>query len=101
MVTPASRQMLTRLVAPAASLEPQALKNSLPPPNVAVPMVRAGTVNPEPPSCLNSIVRTPDLEFALRMVDARQGRCASRTSIFPHPLPARQGAFAGWEPSAK
>jgi hypothetical protein len=34
---------------------PQALKNSVPPPKVAVPSESAGTSNPEEPSCLYSI----------------------------------------------
>ena len=42
MVRPASRQMSTSRVASATSLAPQALKNSLPPPNVPVPKLRTG-----------------------------------------------------------
>src|SRR5258708_377028 len=55
IVSPASRQMSTSRVASATSLAPQDLKNSLPPPNVPVPRLNAGTLNPEPPSCLYSI----------------------------------------------
>src|SRR5579862_5997370 len=55
-LTPASRQMSTRRVASATSLAPQALKNSLPPPNVPAPKLRTGTCRPERPSCLNSMV---------------------------------------------
>ena len=36
--------------APAASVEPQALKNASPPPNVAAPKLSAGTRKPEWPS---------------------------------------------------
>src|SRR6187549_3494772 len=50
MHRPASRQMSTRRVASLTSLEPQALKNSLPPPKVPVPKVSAGTMKPEAPS---------------------------------------------------
>src|SRR5882672_3207070 len=55
---PASRQMSTSRVASATSLAPQDLKNSLPPPKVPVPRLNAGTLNPEPPSCLYSIDRS-------------------------------------------
>src|SRR6185369_995537 len=48
--------MSTSRVASATSLEPQALKNSLPPPNVPVPRLRAGTMKPDAPSCRYSIV---------------------------------------------
>src|SRR3954471_21072371 len=59
MVRPASRQMSTSRVASATSLAPQALKNSSPPPKVPVPRLSAGTLNPEPPSCLYSIGLLP------------------------------------------
>src|ERR1051325_7645083 len=55
MFTPASRQMSIRRLASFASLAPQALKNSLPPPKVPVPSVSAGTRNPELPSCRYSM----------------------------------------------
>ena len=55
MVSPASRQMSTSRVASATSLAPQALKNSLPPPNVPVPRLSTGTLKPEPPSCRYSM----------------------------------------------
>src|SRR5271154_661969 len=48
--------MSTRRVASATSLAPQALKNSLPPPNVPAPKLSTGTCRPEWPSCLNSMV---------------------------------------------
>lgn len=54
-LTPASRQMSTRRVASPTSLAPQALKNSLPPPNVPAPKLSTGTCWPERPSCLNSM----------------------------------------------
>ena len=38
----------------AMSRAPQALKKSLPPPNVPVPRLSAGTMNPDAPSCLYS-----------------------------------------------
>src|ERR1700758_3997160 len=47
---PASTQISTRREAPATSVSPQALKNSFPPPNVAVPRLSAETLRPEPPS---------------------------------------------------
>src|SRR5215510_3822959 len=53
--TPASRQMSTRRVASATSELPQALKNSVPPPNVPVPKERTGTSKPDEPNCLYSI----------------------------------------------
>src|SRR4051794_15244576 len=42
--------MSTRRRAPATSVLPQALKNSLPPPNVAAPKLSTGTLSPELPS---------------------------------------------------
>src|SRR5258706_2623954 len=54
--TPASRQISTRRLAPATSVLPQALKNSLPPPKVPVPNESTGTSKPEEPSCLNSML---------------------------------------------
>src|SRR5205809_5433273 len=42
--------MSTRLVASATSVSPQALKNSFPPPNVAVPRLKAETFKSEPPT---------------------------------------------------
>src|SRR5262245_7835719 len=59
MVRPASRQTSTRRVASRTSLSPQALKNSLPPPNVPVPRLSTGTLKPEPPSRLDSIAVSP------------------------------------------
>src|SRR5271165_4144842 len=59
MVRPASSEMSTSLVASSTSVTPQALKNSLLPPKVPVPRQRAGTLKPEPPSCLNSTMNAP------------------------------------------
>src|SRR5258707_2858437 len=47
--------MSTRRVASATSLAPQALKNSVPPPNVPVPKLNTGTFKPDLPSCRNSM----------------------------------------------
>src|SRR5882724_1999496 len=55
MLRPASRQISTRRVAPLTSVSPHARKKSLPPPNVPVPRLNAGTFNPDPPSSLNSM----------------------------------------------
>src|SRR5262245_51467986 len=55
MLRPASRQMSISRVAPFASVEPQARKNSVPPPNVPVPRLSTGTLNPDPPSSLYSM----------------------------------------------
>src|SRR5262245_52881330 len=63
MVRPASRQMSTSRVTSATSLEPHALKKSLPPPKVPVPKLRTGTLNPEPPSCLYSIFTPPRMHL--------------------------------------
>src|SRR5579864_1931757 len=63
MFSPASRQISTSRVASATSLDPQALKNSFPPPNVPVPKLRTGTFNPEPPNCRYSIF-IPEFELA-------------------------------------
>src|SRR5450432_1616860 len=49
--------MSTRRVASATSVDPHALKNSPPPPKVAVPKQSTGTFNPDRPSCLNSIMQ--------------------------------------------
>src|SRR3954471_23195791 len=56
MVNPASRHRSTSRFAPAASVSPHVLKNSVPPPKVPVPKLNAGTLSPERPSCRNSIV---------------------------------------------
>src|ERR1035438_682 len=56
MFKPASRHMSTRRVASGTSLFPHAAKSSPLPPNVPVPSVNTGTFNPEPPSCLYSIL---------------------------------------------
>src|SRR5260221_5943953 len=53
---PVSRQISPRRLAPATSVLPQALKNSLPPPKVPVPNESTGTSKPEEPSCLNSML---------------------------------------------
>jgi hypothetical protein len=53
---PASRHTSTKRVAPATSLAPQALKNSVPPPNVPVPKQSTGTLNPDRPGCRDSIM---------------------------------------------
>ena len=47
--------MSTSRVASATSLAPQALKNSLPPPNVPVPKLSTGTLKPERPNCRYSM----------------------------------------------
>src|SRR4029453_7788818 len=59
MLRPASRQISIRGVAPLTSVSPQARKKSLPPPNVPVPRLNTGTLKPDPPSCLNSMLRSP------------------------------------------
>ncbi len=56
MVSPASRHTSTSRVAPATSLAPQALKNSVPPPNVPVPKQSSGILKPDRASCRDSIV---------------------------------------------
>src|SRR4051812_24529673 len=76
MLTPASRQMSMRRLASFTSLAPQALKNSLPPPNVPVPRVSAGTLKPEWPSFLYSMPRILSgvrqrFVVLVRSVDAR------------------------------
>src|SRR5258706_15324997 len=53
---PASKQISTRRLASATSVVPQARQNSLPPPKVPVPKLRIGTLSPEPPSCLCSML---------------------------------------------
>src|ERR1700684_1566998 len=58
---PASRQTSTSLVASSTPLSPQARKNSLPPPNVPAPKLRAETFKPECPSCRYSIYRLSTL----------------------------------------
>src|SRR5215468_2681644 len=57
MVRPASSEMSTRRVASATPRPPQALKKALPPPKVPVPRLSAGTMKPEPPSNLYSMIR--------------------------------------------
>src|ERR1700677_4296673 len=56
MHSPASRQMSTRRVASSTPVLPHALKNSFVPPNVPVPIVKTGTLKPDPPSSLCSIL---------------------------------------------
>src|SRR5690349_36693 len=53
--TPASRHSPTSRAASSVWVLPHVLKNSLPPPKVAVPYVSTGTFSPAPPSCLYSI----------------------------------------------
>src|SRR5215831_7633383 len=52
---PESRHKLMRRLASSTPVEPQALKNSLPPPKVPVPKHNAETLSPESPSILYSI----------------------------------------------
>src|SRR5207248_6384804 len=80
MFAPASRQISTRRFASATSLEPHALKNSLPPPNVPVPNVSAGTIRPDAPSCLYS--KCVLLVNGLRGAYARAHRRLERRRIF-------------------
>src|ERR1039457_1397380 len=54
ILIPASRQISTRRRASAASLAPQAWKNSPFPPNVPAPKLRTGTLKPDAPSLRNS-----------------------------------------------
>src|ERR1035441_10377874 len=54
ILIPASRQISTRRRASAASLAPQAWKNSPLPPNVPAPKLRTGTLKPDAPSLRNS-----------------------------------------------
>src|SRR5258707_1145843 len=109
ILRPASRQTSMRRVAPTTSLEPQALKNSLPPPNVAVPRLNTGTMSPDPPSCLISIamaltvgarqqrprhVRKPPPQNrhdgrALRVVDSIVHQYASNGITVECPAPPR------------
>jgi hypothetical protein len=55
MLRPASRHMSTRREASLASLSPQAFITPAVP-KVPVPRVRTGTLNPDLPSCLYSMV---------------------------------------------
>src|ERR1700677_4438015 len=57
MFRPASKAMSTSLVASLTSVTPKARISSFLAPNVPVPRQRAGTFNPEPPSCLNSMIK--------------------------------------------
>src|SRR5215218_8240461 len=50
MLQPASSAMSTSSVASLTSVAPHFLRNSLPPPKVAVPRMRAGIFSPDPPS---------------------------------------------------
>jgi hypothetical protein len=62
-------QMSTSLVASSMPVEPQAWKNALLPPKVPVPRVSAGTLNPDLPSCLYSMMMIPVVrKKALRSV---------------------------------
>src|ERR1700733_7378063 len=56
MDTPASRHISTRRRAPLSSVEPHALKKSPLPPNVPQPKLSAGTVKPDAPNRLYSIL---------------------------------------------
>src|SRR5580692_13194970 len=56
-LTPASKQTPTILLASSTSISPHALKNSVVPPKVPAPKLRAETFSPEFPSVLYS---TPD-----------------------------------------
>src|SRR5262245_876619 len=57
MLTPASRQRPMRRLASSTPVDPQALKNSVPPPKVPVPKQSAETLSPQFPSSLYSIER--------------------------------------------
>src|SRR5436190_9688222 len=95
MLAPASRHTSTRRFASATSLAPQALKNSLPPPNVPVPNVSAGTMSPDAPSCLYSNCLL--LVNGLRRAHARAHRRFERRRIFRIGVVAREGdAVAGY-----
>src|SRR6185436_6350477 len=48
-------QRCTRRLASSCCVLPHALKNSVPPPKVAVPKLNTGTRSPDPPICLYSI----------------------------------------------
>src|ERR1700757_4052244 len=67
---PASRQSPTILVASWVSVAPHARKNSLPPPKVPVPKLRADTLSPEEPSCLYSILSLMQMCPSLVLRDA-------------------------------
>ena len=56
MLQPMSSDASTSEVASATSVVPHFLKNSEPPPNVAVPSIKAGTFRPEPPRLRYCIV---------------------------------------------
>src|ERR1700722_20181488 len=76
MVRPASRQISTRRVASLTSISPQALKNSFFPPNVPVPNVRTGTLNPDLPSNRYSIIdRLCSIVFEPHTQNNRTGKC--------------------------
>src|SRR6266567_7940126 len=69
---PASRQISIRRAASATSVSPHALKNSLAPPKVAAPKLRAETLRPEPPSSLYSMAfgcGTGDQDAGLESVE--------------------------------
>src|SRR5471032_2455197 len=70
MLQPISSAASTREVASATSVVPHFLKNSLPPPNVAVPSINTGTLRPEPPRVLYSMCITfVDAQLGTQRVD--------------------------------
>src|SRR5580704_10739185 len=77
MVSPCSRQTSTRRVASAASVEPQAAMPALPP-NVPVPSERTGTLKPERPRSLYSMIQTPTDDFRRRAWHLANGPSMSR-----------------------
>src|SRR5262245_29994521 len=88
MLRSASRQTSTRRVASATSLAPHDLKNSLPPPKVPVPRLSTGTLKPEAPSRLNSIVVLSSSRPANRLSLAQLGHLDQRAVAARDPLVA-------------
>src|SRR5437868_446627 len=64
MFSPASRQISTSRVASPAPAFPHDLKSSPVPPNVPVPRLSAGTLRPDPPSCLYSMEKSRKVKVA-------------------------------------
>src|SRR5579862_6284559 len=75
-------QMSMRRRASSTSVPPQALKNSLVPPNVAVPKLSAETLRPEPPRMRYSIADFDGTRGAEMQKKAALAELASPAGIF-------------------
>src|SRR4051794_31056720 len=85
MLQPASSATSTSSVASLTSVAPHFLRNSLPPPKVAVPRMSAGSSGPSRQACDIPLCSFPDEQAPLR--SAAAGSCSTSTDL-DHDPPA-------------